>query len=419
MTTDSSAIPRLSAALKRIRRHWGIFTIITLVLLGVFWHTVAGPRTLFYAIENRNRTLARVALAMFVSPNVMTSDSYTPLAAAASCKPDFVRMLLDKGADPRVGGGYGPLQTASRLYACPSAGQIVDMLVDAGAKVGTCNDDGLWMLQNAIAPEPVEALLRHGVDPSNLCSPNGRSPLFNAVERPQILKLLLDHGAKILPDSHTQRTPLHTAAALARKNHQTQDPRRLESVELLLAHGADINAVDNEGETPLDGAYEQGDEEMADLLIKHGAKAKKYKSLEEGSDAQDTANEYNDLFRVAEGVRKGPACSLRIQGDNKAVMEEGENWSIERGTVAEVHVNCHAGGYFHYAVVGMGSPVPKGLNMPLSSGTSSKAKIEFDKPWYHGVMHWYYSRERVTNLVRALNRGDATHFAVRNVNVGE
>ena len=82
-------------------------------------------------------------------------------------------------------------------------------------------------------------------------------------------------------------------------------------------------------------------------------------------------------------------------------------------------MNCHAGGYFHYAVVGMGSPVPKGLNMPLSSGTKSSAKIEFDKPWYHGVMHWYYSRERVTNLVSALNRGDASQFAVRYVNVQE
>jgi hypothetical protein len=30
-----------------------------------------------------------------------------------------------------------------------------------------------------------------------------------------------------------------------------------------------------------------------------------------------------------------------------------------------------------------------------------------------------YSRERITNLVSALNRGTATHFAVRNVTVGD
>ena len=292
------------------------------------------------------------------------------------------------------------------------------MLVGAGASVENCVD-GISALENVQIPQVAEALLKHGVDPNNLCLPKGHSPLFSAVERPEILKLLLDHGAKILPDARTKLTPLHTAAALGTKDYQTQHPQRFESVELLLAHGADINAVDSEGATPLDGAYEQGDKEMADLLIKHGAKAKKHKSLEEASDARDTENEYNELFRVAEGVRKGPACSLHIQGDSEAVMEEGPNWSIVRGTVAEVQVNCRAGGYFHYAVVGMGSPVPKGLNMPLSSGTASSAKIEFDKVWNHGVMHWYYSRERVTNLVRALNRGDATHFAVRNVTVAE
>ena len=417
-TTENSPIPKSSTLWTRIRRRWGVLAIVALVLLGVFWRTLAGPWTLFYAIENRNRTLAQVALTLFVSPNVITSDGYTALAASALCRPDFVRMLIDKGADPRAGGRFAPLLMVSSLDVCPSAGQIIDTLVEAGLKVETCAG-GISVLENTVAPETVDALLRHGVDPNNLCSPSGHSPLFNAVERPAILKLLLDHGARILPDDRTKLTPLHTAAALGRKAYQTQNPQRFESVEILLAHGADINAVSNEEKTPLDGAYEQGDKEMADLLIKHGAKAKNHKSLEEASDARDTENEYNELFRVAEGVRKGPACSLHIQGDSEAVMEEGPNWSIVRGTVAEVQVNCRAGGYFHYAVVGMGSPVPKALNMPLSSGTASSAKIEFDKAWYHGVMHWYYSRERITNLVSALNKGTATHFAVRNVTVGE
>jgi hypothetical protein len=328
----------------------------------------------------------------------------------------MMRLLLEKGADPRAG-LIPPMQIASTLHDCKVGEQIIDMLADAGVSVPTCVR-GVSVFDEIRRVEIAEALLRHGADPNKIC-PDSHSPLFNAVENPRALKLLLDHGAKILPDERTKLTPLHTAAALGRKAYQTQNPQRFESVEILLAHGADINAVSNEGKTPLDGAYEQGDKEMADLLIKHGGKAKKHKSLEEGADARDTENEYNELFRVAEGVRKGPACSLHIQGDSQAVMEEGPNWSIVRGTVAEVQVNCRASGYFHYAVVGMGSPVPKGLNMPLSSGTPSSAKIEFDKPWYHGVMHWYYSRERVTNLVSALNRGTATHFAVRNVTVGE
>jgi hypothetical protein len=34
-------------------------------------------------------------------------------------------------------------------------------------------------------------------------------------------------------------------------------------------------------------------------------------------------------------------------------------------------------------------------------------------------MHWYYSAEPIKNLVRAISRGDASHFAVRYVNVGK
>jgi len=215
-----------------------------------------------------------------------------------------------------------------------------------------------------------------------------------------------------------QWTPLHAAANLGRKDYQSQVPGRLKSAELLLAHGADVNAVDKQGRTPLDLAYEHGDKEMADILIKHGGKAQKYDSLEAGEDARDGETEYRDLYSVAEGVRKGPACSLSMHGDNHAIMEEGPNWSIIQGTVGVVRVNCHASGYFHYAVVGMGSPVPKRLNMRLSSGIPGSERITFDKPWSNGVMHWYYSAEPIKNLVRAISRGDATHFAVRYVNVG-
>ena len=57
------------------------------------------------------------------------------------------------------------------------------------------------------------------------------------------------------------RSPLHIAAW---QGHSAM-------VELLIAHGADVNAVDREKRTPLQSAAWQGHESVVWLLLKHGA----------------------------------------------------------------------------------------------------------------------------------------------------
>jgi ankyrin repeat protein len=45
-----------------------------------------------------------------------------------------------------------------------------------------------------------------------------------------------------------------------------------EIAELLIAEGADVNANDDDGDTPLDYAIGENHTETADLLRKHGGK---------------------------------------------------------------------------------------------------------------------------------------------------
>ena len=57
-------------------------------------------------------------------------------------------------------------------------------------------------------------------------------------------------------------TALHEAAFEGRK----------ETVELLIAKGADLNAKDDDGKTPLDLTIKRKRTKAADLLRKHGGK---------------------------------------------------------------------------------------------------------------------------------------------------
>ena len=76
----------------------------------------------------------------------------------------------------------------------------------------------------------------------------------------EAVKQHLDAGADVNADSGGY-TPLHFAATK-------------EIAELLIANGADVNAKDDEGETPLDWASRHRPK-TAELLRKHGGKTKK------------------------------------------------------------------------------------------------------------------------------------------------
>ena len=77
----------------------------------------------------------------------------------------------------------------------------------------------------------------------------------------EAVKQHLAAGADVNAKDGGGWTPLHYAAVVDHK----------EIVELLLASSADVNAKIDDGKTPLDSA----DGEIADLLRKHGGKTRK------------------------------------------------------------------------------------------------------------------------------------------------
>jgi ankyrin repeat protein len=139
--------------------------------------------------------------------------------------------------------------------------QIAQLLSD-GAKTDGRDETGNSVLHVAVSDSLghiVRMLLKHGADP-NVKNNRGDSPLHLACSRTwengrkTIIKHLLLHGAHVNAESNANlafgvahgRTPLHVAI----------DWVRIDVVELLLAHGADMSIQEGSGYNSLHWAVQ-------------------------------------------------------------------------------------------------------------------------------------------------------------------
>jgi hypothetical protein len=90
------------------------------------------------------------------------------------------------------------------------------------------------------------------------------TPLHLAVIRGNIkmAEWLLNHGAEVDARDFEGGTPLLWAVGY----------RQVDLVELLLERGASVDAVDNNGRSTLQSAFREVNQDLAELLRKHGAK---------------------------------------------------------------------------------------------------------------------------------------------------
>ena len=213
---------------------------------------------------------------------------------------------------------------------------ILAGLLDAGSGVdiNIPDNDGYTPLHEAAQfnrnPDVLSVLLDHGAD-INIRGEFGRTALHEAAlynKNPDVLSVLLDRGADISARDEYGNTPLHRALSNKRLNvlsvlldrgvdinagddyggtllHQAaSEIESPEIVTFLLDRGADINARDKLGNTPLHEVASQcGNTAVVTLLLDRGADAAA-RNAEGRSPADIAADRAKDHKRLAADLRQ-------------------------------------------------------------------------------------------------------------------
>lgn len=217
--------------------------------------------TALFGLEQLAKQLLESRKVEVDSPTNMGTTAL--IEAASKGHVGLARTLLSMGANPGKENWYG-----TALHCAAEAGQVATILelLKTGLSINMRDSRGRTALHCATLSghkNTIHILLKKGVD-VNAKSIYDYTALRNLVvweHSPDIVRLLLEHGADPEIRSMQNTTALHDAVAMDNKD----------ALMLLLEFNADVNARLKHGETALHLASDNGCIAMVTTLLDYGA----------------------------------------------------------------------------------------------------------------------------------------------------
>nr|XP_033788640.1 ankyrin repeat and SOCS box protein 10 isoform X2 [Geotrypetes seraphini] len=196
----------------------------------------------------------------------------TPLHITASRGyTECLRYLLSRGADVDFApGGQTPLHEACEN----SCTESVRLLLSYGANPNAVSEDGYCPLHYCKSPSSIQCaklLLKNGANVNAETEEEDDTALHIAARQglEEHVNLFLRYGASLEKANHEGHTPLNAAC---NQSHRPEDIDHYYSVcKQLIENGASVHTSDRDQQRPLHLACKNANPKVVELLLAHGA----------------------------------------------------------------------------------------------------------------------------------------------------